>query len=520
MQGQIDIKDAWETLRIPLSFPVQRALKQQAPVWFRGTQQFQMPSLKRALGLHGPVSRIKNVGGRSQNMCSTWCTVAAALSEEEVTEDVVCPNMMQNIAVISTPVERNARAYSKITAITLGTASFDVSAYRAAPDDTCKGIIRGVDADIGQEQLYLLIVHPRNQTALQVIRIKNSTTVIILFDGLKVPNYVICGNSLVRCTLYRRQTDVCYACGKLGHRADVCPHPEEAVCRRCGMSSPSEDHVCTPECKLCGGPHLTADKTCKHRFQLPYIVRRRRRERRMQYTMEFAEQDADDMNFTDVGGDFSSLPVAAGGRATAERPSSSWRPPDQGNQHQTWASKIKGSQPQVKGGTNPEQHSDIYAQMQRENSNLRAIVEQLKAEIADLRKSQHVSSPSPSNTVPCTEAASDANHDEVPMDVQPGAKPTKRRALEQPANNEDRDFKTQVKDTLNDIKNALRAVVESIAVLDSRVTKIEADQVKALQSAAATPAQVIPKVRIVQKVATGSVSQERAFEGPNNGGTP
>ncbi|KAH8022979.1 hypothetical protein HPB51_008909 [Rhipicephalus microplus] len=122
--------------------------------------------------------------------------------------------------------------------------------------------------------------------------------------------------------------------------------------------------------------------------------------------------------------------------------------------------------------------------------------------------------------LPCTEATSDASHDEVPMDVHPGAKPTKRRALAQPANNEDRDFKTEVKETLNDIKNALRVVVESIAVLDSRVTKIEADHVKALQSAEATPAQVIPKVKIVQKVATRSVSQETAFEGPNNGGTP
>ncbi|KAH8022543.1 hypothetical protein HPB51_025106 [Rhipicephalus microplus] len=176
----------------------------------------------------------------------------------------------------------------------------------------------------------------------------------------------------------------------------------------------------------------------------------------MQYTMEFAEQDADDMNFTDSGGDFLSLPAAASGRATTEHPRSSWRPRDvsqqlqpprgrsrsrgrargrsrsrghsrfkgrsnsrvpsvrngvqQGNQHQTWASKIKGSQPQAKGGTNPEQHSDIYAQMQRENANLRAIVEQLMAEIADLRKSQQVSPPSPSNTVPCAEATSDASH--------------------------------------------------------------------------------------------------------------
>ncbi|KAL3207274.1 hypothetical protein MRX96_052703 [Rhipicephalus microplus] len=134
--------------------------------------------------------------------------------------------------------------------------------------------------------------------------------------------------------------------------------------------------------------------------------------------------------------------------------------------------------------------------------NHRAIVKQLRAEIADLRKSQQVLSPSPSNTVPCTEATSDASHDVVPMDVHPGAKPTKTRALAQPANNEDRDFKTEVKETLNDIKNALRAVVESIAVLDSRVTKIEADQVKALQSAEATPAQVIPKATLEDRTDT------------------
>ncbi|KAL3169398.1 hypothetical protein MRX96_016501 [Rhipicephalus microplus] len=109
--------------------------------------------------------------------------------------------------------------------------------------------------------------------------------------------------------------------------------------------------------------------------------------------MEFAEEDADDMNFTDSGGDFLLLPAAAGGHAMTERPSSSCRPRDvsqqlqpprgrsrsrgrargrsrsrehsrskgrsnsrvptvrngvqQGNQHQTWASKIKSSQPQV-----------------------------------------------------------------------------------------------------------------------------------------------------------------------------
>ncbi|KAH8037803.1 hypothetical protein HPB51_017303 [Rhipicephalus microplus] len=346
--------------------------------------------------------------------------VAAALSEEEVTEDVVCPNMMQNIAVISTPAEWNARAYSKITAITLGTASFDVSAYRTAPDDTCKGIIR-----------------------------------------------------------------------------------EEAVCRGCGMSSPSEDHVCTPECKLCGGAHLTADKTLEetsYRYQ-PLQAAALRLSARAAAGARVTSANS----YNNREGD----PVPEAEQGAVRDPEDILDPR---------AVLTHGCLPSAMVCS--KEISTRPGHPRSRAPNHRAIVEQLRAQIADLRKSQRVSSPSPSNTVLCTEATSDASRDEVPMDVHPGAKPTKRRALAQPANNADRDFKTEVKETLNDIKNALRAVVESIAVLDSRVTNIETDQVKALQSAEATPAQVIPKVRIVQKVATCSVSQEIAFEGPNNGGTP
>ncbi|KAH7969769.1 hypothetical protein HPB52_021737 [Rhipicephalus sanguineus] len=32
---------------------------------------------------------------------------------------------------------------------------------------------------------------------------------------------------LVRCSLYRKHVDVCYECGRLGHRPDVCPHLDD-----------------------------------------------------------------------------------------------------------------------------------------------------------------------------------------------------------------------------------------------------------------------------------------------------
>ncbi|KAH7944574.1 hypothetical protein HPB52_021391 [Rhipicephalus sanguineus] len=117
------------------------------------------------------------------------------------------------IVVISTPSPANARAYESLEAITVGQTGYDVSSYIAAPDNTCKGIIRNIDMEFDHEELRRLIVQPRNPNALEVRRIKNSTTVVILFEVLKVPNYVMCGPSMIRCTLYRRQTDVCYACG-------------------------------------------------------------------------------------------------------------------------------------------------------------------------------------------------------------------------------------------------------------------------------------------------------------------
>lgn len=40
--------------------------------------------------------------------------MAAALTEQQTGEDTVCPNKVQNIFVISTPHDHNARAYSRI----------------------------------------------------------------------------------------------------------------------------------------------------------------------------------------------------------------------------------------------------------------------------------------------------------------------------------------------------------------------------------------------------------------------
>ncbi|KAH7933851.1 hypothetical protein HPB49_018182 [Dermacentor silvarum] len=206
-----------------------------------------------------------------------WAATGISTTEREW--DTMCPNPMQNVMVISTSSHEHAVCYTAVENITVAGQQHEVNAYVAAPHATCKGVVRRIAIEDGPEVIYRKIVNRRNPLALGAKRIKDTGTVVVLFEGYKVPNYVAYGGTLIRCTLFRKQMDVCYTCGRLGHRSDVCPSPEEVVCRGCGVTNPDEQHSCDPKCKLCGEAHLTAAKECKKRFQMPYVVRRRRGER-------------------------------------------------------------------------------------------------------------------------------------------------------------------------------------------------------------------------------------------------
>ncbi|KAH7977174.1 hypothetical protein HPB51_026976 [Rhipicephalus microplus] len=92
-------------------------------------------------------------------------------------------------------------------------------------------IVRDVVLDFDHNKLREMIIQPRKPRALEVKRINDTARIIVLFDVLKVVNYVMCGTSVSRCTLYRRQKDICYVCGRVGHRADVCLAPKNTIFR-------------------------------------------------------------------------------------------------------------------------------------------------------------------------------------------------------------------------------------------------------------------------------------------------
>ncbi|KAG0423346.1 hypothetical protein HPB47_000862, partial [Ixodes persulcatus] len=401
-----------------------------------------------------------NVKNVSQVKIAQALVTAAGLSFTNAAEDIICPNAVQNILVVSTPSEHNAKTYARVEAISIGSAIYVVSSYLAAPDNTCKGIIRNIDLELDHEQLRSLIVQPRNPMALEARRIKNSTTVVILFDGLKVPNYVMCGLSMLRCTLYRRQTEVCYACGRLGHRADVCPTPENVVCRGCGVNSPSDQHVCSPKCALCGGPHPTADKSCKQRYQVPYIVRQRRKERR-DYNQDFPPMGP------------LSRPAVPPRAGSGSRGPGITRVPSRGRSRETgWADRVKGSPTQVTGGTLPEQHNTRIVQLERENAALKGTIEQLRSEMVELRSARkREASQPPQAPKPEREETSM----EVPVEAPSEARTAKKRALTNPVRDEGPDeFQTEMRVLLKSLSEAVAMLNDKVDALYGKFNALEA----------------------------------------------
>ncbi|KAH7969303.1 hypothetical protein HPB52_016592 [Rhipicephalus sanguineus] len=212
-----------------------------------------------------------------------WIEVTASLDEAirheaEVSSDeivTICPNPVQNILVISTPDEKTATKIIKIKKLTIY-EKYETNAYVSAPEEMAKRIIRNIPLKYTQDQLMHALVNARNPSLAYAKRLGSTTTVILLYEGNRVPMWAHFNSIMMRVSLYRTQIDFCKECGRLGHRPDVCPRPDDKLCPACGAKNPAEDHECTPKCKLCGEAHPTADRTCRAKFKTPYMVKQRR----------------------------------------------------------------------------------------------------------------------------------------------------------------------------------------------------------------------------------------------------
>ncbi|KAL1487068.1 hypothetical protein MTO96_008369 [Rhipicephalus appendiculatus] len=180
----------------------------------------------------------------------------------------------QNVLTVSTSSENIATALGQITEITVHAATYDITSYGIAPDNSCKGVVHGIGHEITPDD-FLKEVEVPGYEVLTCRRLGDSGAMVLTFCGKRVPFFVNAYGQALRCYLYKRTIPHCRKCNKTGHREDVCPQPPDTPkCRVCGDSISTNNHECRPCCMLCGGDHPTAAKPCPQRY-LPPVNRRK-----------------------------------------------------------------------------------------------------------------------------------------------------------------------------------------------------------------------------------------------------
>ncbi|KAH7981407.1 hypothetical protein HPB49_023874 [Dermacentor silvarum] len=195
-------------------------------------------------------------------------------------------NEKQGIFVFFTPSTEARDKLLRLTHLDIEGKVHEMTVHLAVPDDFSRGVIHGIGLNTSLQKIKQGIAeHEENPKVLEIRRLGQSKTIMLTFTTKEVPRTIKCLGAILNCYLYKKKYDVCYKCGDLGHRSDVCESKEEK-CRGCGIPNPTEGHDCNPTCKLCGQPHLTGDKTCKEIFRTPYIVKKRQWEKLQQQEEE------------------------------------------------------------------------------------------------------------------------------------------------------------------------------------------------------------------------------------------
>lgn len=174
----------------------------------------------------------------------------------------------QNIIIACTNNTEDAFELEELKKIPTPKGDLEVEAYLTLPTETCKGIIHGVEPHFTNSE----IAENTYADGLEILsarRLGRSNTAIIIFPGKKVPFTVTFESMEKRCFIYMKTHAACLNCGKAGHRVDVCPKPKGYACSNCGTPNPTDGHLCTPLCALCGGPHRTYAKECTMKFYRP-----------------------------------------------------------------------------------------------------------------------------------------------------------------------------------------------------------------------------------------------------------
>ncbi|KAG0431302.1 hypothetical protein HPB47_021899 [Ixodes persulcatus] len=211
-----------------------------------------------------------NFSAWTTNKITQAIIAMAQLSAAKMAQATIRIHRDQNLVVVSTPNMESSTRVQQISALTLGTKQYEVTAYLAVPDNSCRGVISGVETRPTAEEL----TENLRATGINILYARmmgQTNTAVITFEGIRVPRFVYLSGGEYPCRPYQPRQQVCGVCLGLGDRTDVCPQPEQSRCTTCGAPGGAmEDHECTAHCVNCGGEHPATDPRCPARQRAPY----------------------------------------------------------------------------------------------------------------------------------------------------------------------------------------------------------------------------------------------------------
>ncbi|KAH7959999.1 hypothetical protein HPB49_016065 [Dermacentor silvarum] len=102
--------------------------------------------------------------------------------------------------------------------------SYEVSTHVADPKNSCRGSIK-LPASLVEGNV-LVKLRDSNPTIkiLAARKMGSTNSILVTFEGSKVPFYIDYLHTDLRCRSYRQKVEACAKCRQLGHHQDVCPN--------------------------------------------------------------------------------------------------------------------------------------------------------------------------------------------------------------------------------------------------------------------------------------------------------
>ncbi|KAH7981098.1 hypothetical protein HPB49_021573 [Dermacentor silvarum] len=142
-----------------------------------------------------------NLGAWPQPSVAQAIGIAAGLDSAVLNEPIIRIRTDQNLAVLSTPDENFAARLQRVQFICMGLTQHAVQAYVAAPDNSCTGVVSGLEPNTTTTTL-LENLRCSEAPVLHARMMGPTNTALITFSGTHVSHYVRMYGAELRCHVY------------------------------------------------------------------------------------------------------------------------------------------------------------------------------------------------------------------------------------------------------------------------------------------------------------------------------